>query len=122
LINGLIGFIENIYLETYNGKSICIDFRPDFMKPGEVFRKVRIDYEFLFMPITQKSNKMSYYNKFQYAYAITTHLSQGSQYPKVLYYRENLGRRKYQCQVDYVGISRAEEEIIIAIDEPVFNF
>lgn len=115
LINGLIGYIEDIYLDTYNGKSICIDFRPEFM-PEKCFRKIPIDFEYLFQPVTEKStNRFNFSNKFQFARAITCHLSQGSQYSKVLVYKERLGSWAYQRKWDYTAITRAVDGLVIAI-------
>jgi exodeoxyribonuclease V len=114
LTNGLIGYIEDIYLDTYNKKSICIDFRPEFLK-DKCFRKIPIDYEYLFQPLTEKDNKKSFYNKFQFARAITCHLAQGSQYPKVLIYKERLGTWEYQRKWDYTAITRAVDGLVLAI-------
>jgi exodeoxyribonuclease V len=113
LINGMIGYVEHIYLDTYNGKSICIDFRPEFMEET-CFEKIRIDYDYLFQPLTEKSG-MSYYNKFQFGRAITCHLAQGSQYDKVLVYKERLGSWTYQRKWDYTAITRAVNGLVIAM-------
>jgi exodeoxyribonuclease-5 len=115
LINGLIGYIEDIYLDTYNGKSICIDFRPEFM-PDQCFRKIPMDFQYLSQPVTDKTmNRFNFSNKFQYARAITCHLSQGSQYSKVLYYKERMGSWDYQRKLDYTALTRAEDEVVMAI-------
>lgn len=110
LINGLIGYIEHIYYDTFNGKSICIDFRPEFLQSGQAFRKIRIDYKLIFLPSDAEENKgRSYFNKFQFGSAVTTYLAQGSQYPNVTYFKERMGSFRRQCQHDYVGITRARE-------------
>lgn len=115
LINGLIGYIENIHLETYNGKTINIDFRPEFM-PDKCFENIPIDYPYLFQPVTDKStNRFNMANKFQFARAITCHLSQGSQYNNVLYYRERMGTHSYQRSLDYTAVTRAVEGLVIAV-------
>lgn len=114
LINGMVGFVDNIYLETFNKKSIAIDFRPDFT--DEKFYRIPVDLDFLAKPATDKSGGfMSAYNKFQYANAITCHMSQGSQYYSVLYYKENIGSKDFRRRLDYTAITRAEEIITIAI-------
>jgi exodeoxyribonuclease-5 len=52
----------------------------------------------------------------EYAYAITTHSSQGSQYNKVLYMNENMMRTKEdRKRLMYTAISRAIEKIVIVI-------
>jgi len=115
LINGLIGYIDDIYLDTYNGKSVSIDFRPEFLQ-DKAFRKISMDFEYLFQPVTDNSmNRFNFSNKFQFAYAISVHLSQGSQYPNVLYYRERMGSRDYQQRLDYTAITRAVHGISIAV-------
>lgn len=113
LINGLIGYIQDIHLETYNKKSIQIDFRPEFLQ-DKMFHKVAIDFEYLFQPLTQQS-KMSFYNKFQYAYAITCHLAQGSQYDDVLIYNENVGSKSYRRKWLYTAITRGVQRIGLAV-------
>jgi ATP-dependent exoDNAse (exonuclease V) alpha subunit len=114
LINGLIGYVENIYLDTYNKRSLCIDFRPEFM-PDKYFEKIPIDYEFLFESYENKVNKRSFYNKFEFANAITCHLSQGSQYNKVLVYDEKMGDRTYYNKWRYTAVTRAIEGLVIAV-------
>lgn len=116
LINGLIGYIEHIYYDTFNGKSICIDFRPEFLQRGQAFRKIRIDYKLIFLPSDADENKgRSYFNKFQFGSAVTTYLAQGSQYPNVTYFKERMGSHRRQCQHDYVGITRARETVNIFV-------
>lgn len=114
LTNGLVGYIENVYLDTYDGRSICIDFRPEFFK-DKYFEKIKIDYDYLFTPVTETNNTKSYYNKFQFARAITCHLAQGSQYNKVLIYRERHGNQEYQRKWDYTAITRAVDGLIITM-------
>lgn len=115
LINGMVGYVEDVYLSSYNGKSIEIDFRPDF-EPERVFRKVPVDLEFLKKKSNDKSGSMfSRYTKFHYGNAITIHMSQGSQYHNVLYYVEDYGSRDFIRRARYTGVTRAEEILTIAI-------
>lgn len=113
LINGLIGYIEDVYIDTYNGKSICIDFRPEFLD-NNCFEKIPIDYNFLFSSINKKTNKKNYLNKFEFAYAITAHLAQGSQYEKVFVYDEKIGDKEYYRKWLYTAITRASKYLILA--------
>jgi exodeoxyribonuclease-5 len=53
--------------------------------------------------------------KFEYGYAITTHLSQGSSWKKVLFYYEPYGDKMMRRQLPYTGITRAEELLILAM-------
>lgn len=113
LINGMIGYVQDLYLDSYNKKSLCIDFRPEFLQ-DEWFQKIALDYEYLFQPYEEKNNKRSYYNKFEFAYAITCHLSQGSQYGKVMIYDEVMGSKKYYRKWLYTAITRSMDALVIA--------
>jgi len=42
LVNGLVGYVEETHLDTYNKRSLCIDFRPEFLKET-CFERVAID-------------------------------------------------------------------------------
>lgn len=114
LINGMVGYVENVYKDTFNGKSIKIDFRPEFSKT-KCFEKVAIDYEYLFQPLNVQTNSRSFYNRFQFANAITCHLAQGSQYPGVLVYNEKMGSQSYQRKWAYTAITRAEDVLLLAM-------
>ena len=48
---------------------------------------------------------------FEYAYALTTHLSQGSEYPAGIYYEEYL-RSDIQNQLNYTGITRFKQYLV----------
>ncbi|MNC74584.1 RecBCD enzyme subunit RecD [compost metagenome] len=73
-----------------------------------------MDFPYLFMPLHQANNqKRSYYNRFQFAYAITAHLSQGSQYGSVLVYDEVMGSRDYYMKWLYTCITRAMHTLYI---------
>ena len=115
LINGMVGTITHIYLETYNKKSICIDFKPDFVNDSRVFTKIKVDFEQLFAPVDSDSQKMSFFNRFQFAHAITAHMSQGSQYESVLAYREHFGGpQSLLRRIEYVMATRATKVLRIA--------
>lgn len=114
LINGLIGYVQDTYLETYDKKSICIDFRPEFLD-NNYFEKIQIDYEYIFLPYEKKKNWKSFYNKFEFANAITAHLAQGSQYGKVFVYDEKIGDKDYYRKWLYTAITRAMYGLILAI-------
>ena len=114
LINGMVGFIEDINKESFDGRSICIDFRPDFMQ-HEMYKDIRIDYRYIMASqANRKTFGRSFYNKFEYGYAITCHLAQGSEYPKVLIYDEHLGTQDYYRKWLYTAITRASDNIILA--------
>lgn len=117
LINGMIGFIEGIDMSTYKKGKIKIDFRPDFIE-DEFFKDIQMDPEYPFMSYREKCNQpynpFDTTNKFEFGYAITVHLSQGSQFPNVLMYDEKMGDREFYRKLTYTGITRASEGLVIA--------
>lgn len=117
LINGMVGYVENTYLETYNKHSISIDFRPDFVNDNNYFRKIPIDYKFLIDTYENKinSSKRSIYNKFEFAYAISIHLSQGSEWDTVFIYNEDYGTFEFRKKMLYTAITRAKKNLILAV-------
>lgn len=125
LTNGTCGIITDLQKSSFDGKSMVMDFKPDFT--DKVFRNVKFNYAFLNrIPESALSDEDKkhvdpeiyniYLNKFEYAYSITVHLSQGSQYPKVLYLNENMMRNKEDRErLMYTAITRAETSITIVI-------
>lgn len=115
LINGLIGYVTKVNLESYNKRSINIDFRPEFLK-NEQFTDIAIDYKYLNSNAKEKRMQgRSYYNKFEYAYAITCHLAQGSEYDKVLVYNEDIYDREFYRKWLYTAITRSSNCLILAL-------
>lgn len=114
LINGLVGYVQEVYIEQFTGYSLPIDFRPDFVD-DLYFSEIPLDYKHLFTPVGE-NNTRSYYDKFEFGYAITTHLSQGSQYENVFYYKERMGNSDFTRKLDYTAITRAKQGLIIAIE------
>lgn len=115
LINGMIGYVQDIDYESFNKRTLDIDFRPDFVK-DKCFHSIPIDWKYLHLDYLTKRNYQSSFDKFEYGYAITCHLAQGSQYDSVLLINENLHRGKdFYSKWLYVGCSRAINKLIIAI-------
>ena len=118
LTNRTTGFVENGYKNTFNGKTMTIDFRPDYSKKS--FKNVTFDYNHLYaVPGQEDDNNdfTSHFNdKIEFGYAITTHSSQGSQWNKVLYLSENFLRsNEDKKKLLYTGITRAQKSITIVI-------
>lgn len=113
LINGMLGYIDDIDLESFNGRSINIDFRPEFMT-DKWFSNLPIDYKYINMPYALKKKYFTYFNKFEFGYAITCHLSQGSQYDKVVVYDERMGDNEFYSKWLYTAITRAIDKLVIA--------
>ncbi|MDD3172087.1 MAG: AAA family ATPase [Herbinix sp.] len=120
LINGLVGNITDMNIETFNHRDLVIDFKPEFIQ-NEQFEDVIIDYNYLVASfekkkeLMDKNRKYDVIDKFEYAYAISAHLSQGSQYRNVLVYNEFMGGRDFYNKWLYTAITRAEEGLIIAV-------
>ena len=116
LTNGLYGFIDYVDIESFNGKEIKIDFRPDFL--NRKFKNLVIDYKRLYTsPGSPEYNDLGMFSKrdqFEFAYALTVHLMQGSQAPNVLYLDERAGWDKDTYKrLLYTAITRAQESITI---------
>ena len=110
LTNGLVGTITDIdYCSLYRN-IVYLDFQPDFME--ESFAKLSIDYKY--MKADWKERKdfgFTKLSKFEYAYALTVHLSQGSEYPRVLYIDEPFHDPDTQRRLQYTAITRAMDQI-----------
>jgi exodeoxyribonuclease-5 len=83
LTNGMVGYVHDIDLESITDRKMKIDFRPEFLDT-DVFRNLEIDRVYMRLSPEYKKKYNSTLNKFEYAYAITCHLAQGSQYKHVI--------------------------------------
>lgn len=124
LTNGMTGYVHDVFKNTYNKKSMVMDFRPDFTK--SVFKNVKFNYPYMYAipssALSSSNNSLDnalndiYMDRFEYSYAITTHLSQGSQYNKVLFLNERMMRTKEdQIKLAYTAITRAIDSITIVV-------
>lgn len=117
LVNGTRGKVINEPgVESFDGKTYKIDFMPFGMeKHNKYFSGLECDYRYLIAPSDKKNlvkkDKFSKGEKMEFAYALTTHLSQGSQYPKVVYIEEYLNK-DIQNQLNYTGVTRASHGLI----------
>ena len=80
-----------------------------------MFKDVDCDYEYFKAPFEKKNairnSPYSKGNKFELAYAITTHLSQGSQYGSGVFIEEFLNRSIMKNLI-YTGITRFFKKLI----------
>lgn len=118
LANGLAGVISSpISINNYNAPvpTLCLDFLPDLL--NSPFENLRINYQYLngSYEERQKIKESKFDNKngelFEYAYALTTHLAQGGEYPCGIFYEEFL-RANLHNQLCYTGITRFKEYMI----------
>jgi len=118
LTNGTTGFVEYFDRSTFNGKSFEMDFKPDFIE-NRSFKHLNVDYNHLYRipgQVEENPDKYFYYDKFEYAYALTVHISQGSQYGNVLFLSENMMRsREEEKRLKYTAITRAIDKITVAL-------
>lgn len=119
LANGLIGSVINEISPLdidRKKKQFKVDFKPDMF--NGVFRDLDCDYEYFIADSNArkflKNNPYSKASKFEYAYAITTHLSQGAQYPSGIYFKEYF-RKDIQSNLDYTGITRFSDFVIMVL-------
>lgn len=113
LTNGLMGTIQDIdFCSAYRG-ILYLDLLPDFMdKP---FEKLSVDYDYLMADYKVRKeysfNKNRELQRFEYGYAITTHLSQGSEWSRVLYMDEYMHDEETMRRLRYTAITRARDMI-----------
>ena len=113
LINGLIGYVTDIDLESISDYTMKIDFKPEFM--DNEFKNVTLDRIYMGLSPNNKRFYRSNYHKFEYGYAITCHLSQGSQYNRVLVFNESFGTAEERRKWLYTAVTRAIDKVTILI-------
>lgn len=115
LTNGTTGFIEYVNRESFNGKSIEIDFRPDFT--NKAFRDLSVDYKHLMrLEKNDLQKSMSFgMETFDFGYAITVYASQGSQWENVVSLAELYGAEDFRRKVLYTMVTRASVSQTLAI-------
>lgn len=124
LTNGLSGIVMNSPgIDGFDGKTFKIDFKPNLI--NGYFNNLRADYDYLIAPWERKKllkkSKYSQGDKFEFAYAITTHLSQGAQFANGIYISEFLNK-DIQNNLDYTGITRFSNSLIYVIKKGRKNF
>lgn len=124
LVNGLAGIVLN-QRESIDsqGKTFTIDFLPD--KSSIWFDNLKINYEY-FISSAQRRKEIKDLNSrfvkgelFEYAYALTCHLSQGQEYDNVFYYEEYL-RPQMQQKANYTAITRSKNTLIYVRHKPKY--
>ena len=119
LINGQIGKLQNINileLQPY-GKVIIADFVSD---DGGVYKDLMIDYRLMVegKPTINKDNWQKFVGvpkllEFAFAYAITCHKSQGSEFNRVILFEEWLGDYEQHVKWLYTGCTRSAKQLVI---------
>lgn len=122
LANGLVGRVVNQPdPSTFDGKTFMINFLP--YKQTNAFINLKCDYKyFVGSPEDRQYIKSSPFfkgEKFEYAYAVTTHLSQGAQYGTGAYIKEYLNA-SINKNLDYTGITRFSNGAFVFIPHKRF--
>jgi len=117
LTNGMVGYITDVDYSSLYRNLLYVGFRPDFMDEG--FDVLDLDYKYLKTPFDEKKDfGLSDFNKFEFGYAITAHLSQGSEYNRVLFMDEFFHSPEMTKKLEYTAITRARDQITIVKKEP----
>ena len=78
------------------------------------FEDLLVDSKYIISDYNVRKNYgLTKYEKFEYAYCISTHISQGSEYPRVLFLDENFHDQEMTKKLRYTAITRAKESITI---------
>lgn len=118
LTNGLTGTVArpaDVY--NFDGKTFNIDFRSDLL--GLYFNDITCNYQYFTAKTRQekefiKNSRYAVGEKFEYAYAKTTHLCQGSQYYNGIYISEYL-HKDIQRQLDFTAATRFINHMIYVV-------
>lgn len=106
LTTGLVGEVTNINRSLAGDKYMNIDFLPDIA--DEEFYNLMIDVPYIKKSYDErKYHGFSSYEKFEYAYACTVHMVQGSQYGRVLYIDRWFHDAEMTRKVRYTAATRA---------------
>ena len=114
LANGLVGTVTSVpNVLDFDGKRFTIDFMPDLLNKS--FHALNCDYKYFTAPPEEKNaikaSKYSIGEKFEYAYALTTHLTQGAEFNGGIYFEENMFG-DIQKNLDYTAVTRFKKFLI----------
>lgn len=117
LVNGMVGFATN--LQT-RGDLIDFTFTPDFVDKNIKLTAIQKEILGENIDFQERRNYEDNTDSFNYGYAITTYKAQGSQWPNVFIINEpymscEANEFGYNPEWLYTAITRAEENVIIAI-------
>ena len=112
LTNGTLGTVDYIDEEHTDKHKITIDFKPDY-SDRQCFDNIPVSRKYL-----EDADKVKTFGKstidFDYAYALTVHSAQGSQFNRILYIEDGFsGDRDIKRKLKYTAITRAVESIDI---------
>ena len=117
LANGLCGTIQgNIDPTTMTKNKFYINFLPDLLRSPFVDLAVDTKYflgNFEYRDTVRRLDTKAHTSGelFEFAYALTTHLCQGSEYERGIYIEEFM-RPQMNNQLNYTGITRFKKQLI----------
>ena len=115
LANGLTGNCVSMpRIASFDGKTFNMDFLPDLC--NNPFLDLDCDYKY-FIANPEEKNKIksmpfSIGEKFDLAYALTTHLAQGGEYSNGIYIEERLGDPNVSRNLNNTGVTRFRNGLI----------
>ena len=119
LTNGTQGYaVHSVSKSDIRNKTgeYFLDFRPSFID-NDYYDGLICDGEYLLKPFEDKKtdtrNKFGE-KKFEYAHAITTHLSQGATYNSIVFMDRYLGYAdpEYAARLRYTAVTRARKRVV----------
>lgn len=119
LVNGLYGTaMSSPSISSFEGNTFLLDFKPEFM--DGIFQKLPVDYRYFkanhaARTEMRKTAYMDDSEKFEYAYAITTHVSQGSQFDSGIYLQEYFP--SHSNNLNYTGLTRFRQRALYVIPD-----
>lgn len=111
LVNGMIGYVKNVDLSTLTKTTVNIDIQPDFLEKS-MFSNIPINLKYFNTPVFEKPTERIFEAQIQLSHAISTYMSQGSQYDTVLYYDDALGNREQRRAHIFTALTRAKKSVI----------
>lgn len=122
LTNGLVGnCITMIGPDSFNQKDVTfkMSFKPDII--DSYFKDIDVDLRYMTSDKKGRDalleTNFSKGNKFEFGYAITTHMSQGSEFNRGMYFEEYLNKN-INRNLHYVGITRFKQHCIYVKKRP----
>ena len=116
LCNGLNGIcISPASIDPADKSLFILNFKPDLV--DNYFRNLRCNKDYFLSPYNVKKEMKSFDRRyikgeyFEFAYALTTHLCQGSEYSQGIYIEEYI-RPQMQNSLNYTGITRFKNKLI----------
>lgn len=112
MTNGMCGKIDYVDMSSYKKGVIKVDFHPEFLE--KKFKNVKLDFDRLFKNPAEVDQNSRVFNKdqFEFAYAITCWLAQGSEWDNVIYLHERIDDRLAKSLL-YTAITRAKKQILV---------